>query len=111
MTVKKGFALFMLLAGCALAMLSSGAGGQKATTYTLFPGATTDTTEQASYWIPIKNASHVLIRTWSTGASTDTNYCDSITTWKTLFSDTVSFIAKDSLGTIVTSRSSFLGFS
>jgi hypothetical protein len=69
--------------------------------YVLFPGATTDTTEQASYWIPVQGARRIYIRTFSTATTSDTSTCDSITTWKTLFSDTLSFVGRDSVGTIV----------
>jgi len=87
------------------------------TTYQLFKGNTTvakDTLEMASPWIPVRGANRILIRTWSQGQAAytgaDSVYCDSILTFKVLFSDSVSFMGRDSLGTLVTARSTS-GFS
>jgi hypothetical protein len=82
------------------------AGSQNLKTYMLFNGTNAaDSTERFSPWIPIRGATRVYFRTWSAGAIADTDFCDTITTWKTLFSDSVLFVAVDSLGTIVTARS------
>jgi len=75
--------------------------------WVLFDGSNAaDSSERASPWIPVRGATRVYIRTWSAGAAADTDFCDTLTTWKTLFSDSVLFMARDSLGTIVTARSS-----
>jgi len=98
-----------LLIVCAAALvvaLPSLAGNQDIRTYYLFNGVSAaDSSEQASIWIPIRGASRVYVRTFSAGAAADTDFCDTLTTWKTLFSDSVLFMARDSVGTIVTARS------
>lgn len=75
----------------------------------LFAGGDTDSTEQASRWIEVGNARRVVIRTWTThagfGANADSLKADSLTTFDVLFSDSVSFQGSDSLGTLVTARS------
>jgi hypothetical protein len=81
--------------------------------FVLFDGGALDSTEHSSKWIPVKDAMRIIIRTWSThGAFTgpgsgdvDSTTTDSIATWKTDFSDSVLFIARDSAGTVVTARS------
>lgn len=81
--------------------------------FVLFDGRARDSTEHASPWIPIKNAMRIVIRTWSTHAAftgvgsgdPDSTTSDSIATFRVLFSDSVLFMASDSLGTIVTARS------
>jgi len=74
--------------------------------YMLFNGSNAaDSSERASIWIPVRGAARIYIRTWSAGANADTDFCDTVTTWKTMFSDSVLFQAVDSLGTIVTARS------
>ena len=91
--------------------MSSGAGNVK--DFVLFNGSTIDSLRKSSKWIPVKNASRIVIRTWTTHAAftgpgagdVDSTTSDSITVWETLLSDSVSFIARDSLGTVVTSRS------
>jgi hypothetical protein len=71
--------------------------------FILFNGSqAADSTPQASYWIPIRGASEVILKGWSQGATTDTSTCDSITAWTVLVGDSVSFEAVDSLGTIAT---------
>lgn len=97
----------VILAMLALVVASGVFGGnQNIKTYTLFNGSNVaDSSERASIWIPIRGASRVYIRTWSAGAAADTDFCDTVTTWKTLLSDSVLFMASDSLGTIVTARS------
>jgi len=106
--IRRHAALALLLALGAFLVLGRGhAGNLNVTEYVLFNGVNrADSSEVASPWIPIRGASRVYIRTWSAGAAADTDFSDTITTWKTLLSDSVSFMARDSLGTIVTARSS-----
>ncbi len=99
-------AAIVVLIGLAAAMGLGHAGALNVTEYVLFNGVNqADSTEMASPWIPIRGASRIYIRTWSAGATADTDFCDTIATWKTLFSDSVLLIVRDSLGTIVTVRS------
>lgn len=89
-------------------VLASASTGQMQNTkrYMLFNGTSVaDSSERASIWIPVRGAARIYIRTWSAGATADTDFCDTVTTWKTMFSDSVLFQATDSLGTIVTARS------
>lgn len=79
--------------------------GRDSIEYPLFSGSNADTLETATRWIPIQGASRIYINTKSTGAATDTAFCDTIGTWYTVLSDTVQFIGRDSLGTLVTARS------
>lgn len=77
--------------------------------YMLFNGSNQDSTEHASRWIPVRGANRITIRTWTTKAAwsatpasdTDSLFTDSIATFKVAWSDSVSFIARDSAGTIV----------
>lgn len=99
------------LAIVALCALPVGAGNQDIQTFVLFAGGDTDSTEQASRWIPIFGAQRVIVRTWSTHLAfatnnADTTKSDSIITFDVLLSDSVSFLGRDSLGTLVTSSSS-----
>ena len=105
--LRKFVALALIgVLGLLLAMSPSGAGQQHVVTYTLFNGVqTADSTPQASYWIPIHNANRIVIKLFTQAVSTDTATTDSITSWTTQFGDSMQFEAKDSLGTIVTSRS------
>jgi hypothetical protein len=77
--------------------------------FVLFAGGDTDSTEQASRWISVRGAQRVIIRTWSThlafGSNADTTLSDSVTTFNVLLSDSVSFMGRDSLGTLVTASS------
>lgn len=71
------------------------AGGPEVREYVLFNGenrsaSSQDTTEYASYWINVRGASRIVLRTWSSGAAADTAYNDTLTTFKVLFSDSVS---------------------
>jgi hypothetical protein len=82
-------------------------GQQTVKTYTLFNGwQTPDSTAQASYRIPIRGANRVVIRMFDGNTaswnSTDSTTTDSVTAWSTLFGDSVTMIAKDSLGTVAT---------
>jgi hypothetical protein len=88
--------------------------------FVLFNGSSpVDSTRRSSPWIPVKGAHRIVIRTWTTHAAftavntttwpsatdADSTFSDSIATWETLLSDSVSFIARDSAGTTVTSSS------
>ena len=101
------------LVALALVLASSAyAGNLTVKRYVLFNGSNTDSTEQASPWFPVKGASKVVFRTWSTHAAftvsgADTAFSDSLITFNVFLSDSVSFIARDSSGTIVTARSSY----
>jgi hypothetical protein len=68
------------------------AGSLSTQQYLLFAGDT-DSTEQITDWIPIKNAQRVKIRTWSThlvgGANADTAKVDSIVSFIVQFSDSI----------------------
>lgn len=81
---------------------------QRTRDYVLFNGSTRsasaqDTSEYASAWIAVKGASRIVIRTWSTGAATDTAYADSITTFKMLFSDSICCMVTGPEGTTIAS--------
>lgn len=76
--------------------------GQTVTPFVLFGGgnvsAAADTVEQVSPWIPVRGASRVLIRTWTTKTAfslteADSDYVDSIAVFKVAFSDSVSGFA------------------
>lgn len=83
----------MLLAAMALGLGSAHAGGRVIREYVLFGGSNTDSTEQASAWIPVFGASKIYIRTWSGKAAwsattdADSTFSDSITTFKAVFTD------------------------
>lgn len=76
-------------------------------TYVLFGGSDVDSTEQASYWIPVGFARRVIIRTWTSKAAfhastdADSTYSDSLITFKIAWSDSVQatepFAAADSV--------------
>lgn len=83
------------------------AGLEYSQTYVLFGGENkADSSERRSRTIPIRGANRIVIRLWSantaayTGA--DSIYTDSLSVVKYLFSDSVSTIVRDSLGTLVT---------
>lgn len=68
--------------------------GDRASTFMLFGGANTDSTEQASPWLKVRGASRVVLRTWSEHAlfsttSADSTFSDSLTTFTLLFSDSL----------------------
>lgn len=91
-----------------LAAAVSSAGNQETKEYVMFGGADVDSNEQASAWIPVKNASRVVIRTWSThlvfGASNaDSGFSDSIATWKTLLSDSICCFVTGPMGNTIAS--------
>jgi len=88
---------------CSLAFGASIDSRDNIKSYLLFNGVNAaDSSERASFWIPIRGAQRVYIRTWSAGATADTDFCDTVTTWKTLLSDSLAFMGRDSLGTLVT---------
>ena len=69
---------------------TAGSGNWELRRVVLFGGGDkADSTERASRWIGIRGASRVYIRTWTIGAAADTDFCDSVSTWKTLLSDSV----------------------
>lgn len=79
-----------------------------------FGTSVVDTIEQASPWIDVRGANRVMIRTVSNRSTAvggfgttdaDTLYSDSISVFRVLFSDSVSFMGRDSLGTLVTANS------
>lgn len=98
------------LAALALVLFAVPVDAQNAETkkFVLFGGGAFDSTEKASPWIPIHGANRVVIRSWSTKAAwhistdADSTFSDSLSAFSVLFSDSVSFIARDSAGTIVT---------
>ena len=102
-----------LILACATALVVAipGFGGtQNPMHFVLFAGGNPDSTEQPSIWIPVYGASRVVIKTWSehvawAADNADSTRSDSLTTFDVLLSDSVLFIARDSLGTTVTSRS------
>lgn len=87
------------------------AGIQK--TFILFNGEAMDSTEHSSKWIDVRGANRIILRTWSThgvftgpgSGDVDSTTSDSIATFKIDWSDSVLFVAVDSLGTVVTARS------
>jgi hypothetical protein len=90
----------------ALAIGSARSGNQLIKQYILFNGSQpADSTPQASYWIPVRGASRVVIRMFNanTGAwaTDDSATTDSITAFTAQMGDSLSFIGKDSLGTLV----------
>lgn len=80
--------------------------------FLLWNGARFDSTRHVK-WFDVSHTSHVTLRTWTTktayvanaGAEADSAFTDSIATFEVLFSDSVSFMARDSAGTVVTSNS------
>jgi len=100
--IRKLLTLFLLLGTAAtLAM----AGNEEMRTYEMYSGANAaDSSARVSYRIPVKGARKIYLWVRSAGASTDTSYCDSLTTFAALFGDSVSFMARDSAGTLVTLR-------
>lgn len=80
-------------------------------TFVMFDGGTFDSTAHSSKWIPVLHANHIVLRSWSTHAAfdvatdADSSFSDTISTFVTLFSDSVSFMARDSAGIVVTSSS------
>lgn len=110
MEARKWRPLAALFGLVVLAFVSMSADMEERKTYQVFFGATpNDTTEKASKWVPIEGAHRIIIRARSTHSGTytagDSIYTDSLSTFNLLFSDSVQFIAVDSLGTIVTARS------
>lgn len=105
--------LLIAVAAVALAALPAIAGNQDIHPYDLFPGGNTDSTEQASRWITVRGAAKVYIRIWTTHAAftgtgsgdVDSTFADSLVGFRLLLSDSVSFLGRDSLGTLVTARS------
>lgn len=65
----------------------------------------------SSPWFPVEHASHIELRSWSSKAAfsattdADSQYTDSISIMTVLFSDSVSFMARDSAGVRVTASS------
>lgn len=72
-------------------------------------GNVADSSARVSPWINVRGAHRIVIRSWSVNTAAwttaDSQYTDSISTWQTEFSDSVSFIGRDSSGTLVTARS------
>lgn len=99
-----------LLALIALAVIPAHSASYRVQTFTLWNGATFDSTRHVK-WIPVQGANHIVLRSWSTKAAfsastdADSTFSDSIATWVALFSDSVSFMARDSAGVVVTSSS------
>lgn len=95
----KGRRLLGILAivslGLALGVSKPDAGSQQINSFVLFGGSNTDTLELRSNWIPVFGAQRIIIRTWSAKAAfhastdADSNYSDSLTTFKVLFTDSV----------------------
>ena len=88
---------------------------EKSQTFMLYDGsalwsaAADSTAAKSSHWFPVRGASRVVIRLLSAGAGAhtgaDSQFVDSLAVVSYLFSDTVSFIARDSAGTVVTASS------
>lgn len=101
-------ALMLLIATAAIG------GSQDIREYVLFGGSDTDSTEQASTWVPIRGASRVLIRLWSTHtafhASTDADstFADSITIFKLLLSDSICCFVTGPDGRLISSAADSL---
>ena len=85
--------LLAVLGALALFALPVHAGNFWYKDFVLF-GGTTDSTEQVSPWIPVKDADRVIIRTYSgmgsSAGTSDSTFSDSIATFKVAFSDSVS---------------------
>ena len=102
----------MFLVVIALAAVPAMSGNNIPQEFSLFNGSDVDSTEHVSPWIPVRGANRVILKTWTTKAAfhvstdADSNYSDSITTFKAGFSDSVLFMARDSSGTLVTASSS-----
>lgn len=102
-------AALFVVAGLALPMTGQ-TGAFNSDERVLFFGETfNDTLAHASKWIDVRGANRVILkfRSGHTGAYTgaDSVYTDSLLVVNVLFSDSVSFMARDSAGTIVTASS------
>lgn len=78
-----------------LCALPTMAGAPDVRTFVIFNGETRaaqDTSEYASVWFPVKGAYHISLKIISSSAAADTATVDSITTFKLLYSDSVSRI-------------------
>lgn len=88
------------------------AGNQEMRKYLMIAGDL-DSTEQVTRWIPVRGASRVILRSWSThlgfGSNADTTKVDSIAGWKTLFSDSICcFVTGPEGGTIASAQDSIV---
>jgi len=79
--------------------------------FDLFRGdtrAAQDSSDYISPWIPVRGANRIVLRTWSANSNSytgaDSCFVDSLSLARVMFSDSVSFIGRDSLGTLVTYR-------
>lgn len=104
-----------LLAVALLFVLAASAtfgGSLEQKTYLLWAG-NADSTDHASHWFPVKGATKVIIRmfsqkaAWHISTDVDSAFTDSLATFAVLLSDSVSFIARDSAGTVVRANSNF----
>lgn len=105
--LRRVVALALLAAVGFVLIASAGMGPTSSATnprvFIMFNGSqAADSTPQASYWIPIRGASQVILKGWTLGATTDTSTTDTVTAWTIQVGDSVSFEAVDSLGTIAT---------
>lgn len=105
--VRKLIALFLLL----VLALPAFAGDLSIARWVLFSGSNTsaavDTVEQASQWFPIQGATRIFFRTWTAKAAfsattdADSNFADTISSFRVAFTDSVSstnpLIAGDSV--------------
>lgn len=96
------------LAGTDAAM----SGNQEMKKYLMIAGDT-DSTEQATRWIPIRGAARVILRTWSThagfGSNADSTKVDSIAGWRVLFSDSICcYVTGPEGGTIASAADSIV---
>lgn len=87
-------------------------GGSLSTQSFLMFAGDTDSTEQLTDWIPVKNATMVKIRTWSThlvgGANADTSKVDSVVSFVVQFSDSICcYVTGKSGNTIASAQDSF----
>ncbi len=115
MNARRIVASLVIVAMAALCGLSAYSASYSTSKIMLFNGATVDSggVNISSPWFNVANASHISLRSWSqkaafvanTDGEADSAYTDSIAAITVLFSDSVSFMARDSAGTRVTSSS------
>lgn len=116
--IRKLAALLAVVGCLALCVLPGHSAPYRVQKFMLWNGGTFDSTTKTK-WLPVLHANHIVIRTWSTHAAyvansdaeADSSLTDSLSTWVTMFSDSVSFMAADSAGTIVTASSLIPGTS
>jgi hypothetical protein len=109
MNIRRIVALLVLLVVVVFCVLPARSAPYHVKKFILWNGTTFDSTAKTK-WLNVLHANHIVIRSWSTHAAyvantdaeADSTFSDSIGTWVTLFSDSLSFMARDSAGTVVT---------